>query len=516
MICNYGIEYVDDPATARKIPTCHRASFESIQNDENFNMALEYADVVAQKIYRDEAREIDRIREEILAVSRNEQPYDIFICYKESAEDGERTVDSVIAQDLYDTLTDKGYKVFFARISLEDKLGSKYEPYIFAALNSAKIMLSIGTKYEYFHAVWVKNEWSRFLKLMAKDKSKVLIPCYKDMDAYDMPDEFKALQAQDLGKVGAVQDLIRGIEKIIPQKHNNNFDNIVTSQADNNPTIDSLLKRISMFLEEQDWKSAKEYCEKVLDINPESAEAYSFKLCCEFYVSNIEQLSSIEKEFETSTNYNRILQFASPDLKKKIEDILAKAKLVRLEREEAQKEQELYDKYELALNNMETKYIFGLMKSIELFDSLGDYKDSKQLKDEAKKLLEIAKETQVGETISTPMDGKITRILKKKGDMVSKGDTLLILEAMLMENEIMSAFTGMVTDVFVSENQAVKSGQNLVSIVVEGQEKKQVEINKQEQFAAQRRYRNVCQHCGGTFKGLFTKKCSVCGKEKDY
>lgn len=73
VICNYGIEYVDDPATARKIPTCHRASFESIQNDENFNMALEYADVVAQKIYRDEAREIDRIREEILAVSRNEQ-----------------------------------------------------------------------------------------------------------------------------------------------------------------------------------------------------------------------------------------------------------------------------------------------------------------------------------------------------------------------------------------------------------------------------------------------------------
>ena len=97
VICNYGIEYVDDPATARKIPTCHRASFESIQNDENFNMALEYADVVAQKIYRDEAREIDRIREEILAVSRNEQPYDIFICYKESAEDGERTIDSVIA-----------------------------------------------------------------------------------------------------------------------------------------------------------------------------------------------------------------------------------------------------------------------------------------------------------------------------------------------------------------------------------------------------------------------------------
>ena len=63
------------------------------------------------------------------------------------------------------------------------KLGQEYEPYIFAALNSAKIMLAFGTDYEYFNAVWVKNEWSRFLKLMAKDKEKHLIPCYKGIDA---------------------------------------------------------------------------------------------------------------------------------------------------------------------------------------------------------------------------------------------------------------------------------------------------------------------------------------------
>lgn len=80
-LCNYGIEYVDDPATAKKIPTCHRASFESLQKDENFELALEYADVVAQKVYRDEAREIDRIMGEILAISKNEKPYDVFICY---------------------------------------------------------------------------------------------------------------------------------------------------------------------------------------------------------------------------------------------------------------------------------------------------------------------------------------------------------------------------------------------------------------------------------------------------
>jgi len=213
-LCNYGIEYVDDPATGRKIPTCHRASFDSLLRDDNFNLALEYSDVVVRKVYLDQAKEIEAIMRDILAVSRNEKPYDVFICYKETDEYGQRTIDSVIAQNIYDSLTEKGLNVFFARISLENKLGRQYEPYIFAALNSAKVMLAVGTRYEYFNAVWVENEWSRFLKLMAKDRSKVLIPCYKDMSPADMPSQFRALQAQDMGKIGFMQDLVRGVLKI--------------------------------------------------------------------------------------------------------------------------------------------------------------------------------------------------------------------------------------------------------------------------------------------------------------
>ena len=38
-------------------------------------------------------------------------------------------------------LVEKGYRVFFARITLEDVAGTEYEPYIFAALNSAKVMV---------------------------------------------------------------------------------------------------------------------------------------------------------------------------------------------------------------------------------------------------------------------------------------------------------------------------------------------------------------------------------------
>ena len=126
-----------------------------------------------------------------------------------------RTQDSVLANDIYHQLTNEGLKVFYAAITLEDKLGKEYEPYIFSALHTAKVMLVLGTKPEYLSAVWVRNEWSRFLKIMKKDHSRLLIPCYRDMDPYELPDEFAHLQAQDMSKIGFITDLIRGIKKVV-------------------------------------------------------------------------------------------------------------------------------------------------------------------------------------------------------------------------------------------------------------------------------------------------------------
>ncbi|MGN0687660.1 MAG: NINE protein [Oscillospiraceae bacterium] len=214
-LCKYGIEYVDDPRTKEKIPTCHRTSFKSIYDDESYINTLKYSDASTRQMYCAEAKAIDDLQRDILRVVNNVEPYDVFICYKETGADGQRTKDSVMAQDIYDALTEKGYKVFFARITLEDKLGQEYEPYIFAALNSAKVMLAIGTRPEHFEAVWVKNEWSRYLDLMGSDREKTLIPCYCDMDAYAMPSEFRNLQGQDMGKIGFRQDLVRGIGKIL-------------------------------------------------------------------------------------------------------------------------------------------------------------------------------------------------------------------------------------------------------------------------------------------------------------
>ena len=201
-LCKYGIEYVVDPKSGRRIPTCHRTQFKSIFDSNDYRLATEKADAEARVVYENEAKAIDSIQKGILEISSKEEPFDVFICYKETDDMGRRTQDSVIAQKIYDELTRDGLRVFFARVTLEDKLGEKYEPYIFAALNSSKVMLVVGTKPEHFNAVWVKNEWSRYLELAANDSKKKIYPCYYEMSPYALPNEFRGLQSQDCDKLG--------------------------------------------------------------------------------------------------------------------------------------------------------------------------------------------------------------------------------------------------------------------------------------------------------------------------
>ncbi len=281
VISRFGIEYVADPATGRRIPTCHRVQLRSILEDEDYLEALRCApDGATREIYEQQAREIAGIQKGILSISAKEKPYDVFICYKETDEHGERTRDSALAQDIYYQLTEEGYKVFFSRITLEDKLGQQYEPYIFAALNSAKVMIVLGTKPEYFNAVWVKNEWSRYLSLMAQDRKRLLIPCYRDMDAYDLPDALSMLQSQDMSKIGFLQDLIRGVRKVLDAEKKQPAPAPAPAAAPvqavqvANANIAALLKRGRMALEDGQWQEAREYYDRVLDMDAECAEAY--------------------------------------------------------------------------------------------------------------------------------------------------------------------------------------------------------------------------------------------------
>jgi hypothetical protein len=216
VLCRFGVEYVEDPHSHKMVPTCNRTQTTPIRADEDYRQAVEHAEGEARFLYEEEARKIDAIQQGILAISSRETtPFDIFICYKETDDRGHRTEDSILAQDIYDELTSKGYRVFFSRVTLADKLGAAYEPYIFAALNSASVMLVVGTRPGHFDAVWVKNEWSRYLSLIKTGSRKTLIPVYRDISPADMPNALSRLQGQDMGQLGSMQDLIRSVQRII-------------------------------------------------------------------------------------------------------------------------------------------------------------------------------------------------------------------------------------------------------------------------------------------------------------
>ena len=157
LLCRYGIEYVEDPKSGERKPTVNRVQYTSVFDDENYKSAIEHADGEQRVLYEKEAQQINEIQKQYLEISLKEEPFDVFICYKDTDNSGRRTQDSVLATELYTELTKEGFKVFFSRITLEDKLGIAYEPYIFSALNSARVMVVLGTKQEYFNAVWVKT-----------------------------------------------------------------------------------------------------------------------------------------------------------------------------------------------------------------------------------------------------------------------------------------------------------------------------------------------------------------------
>ena len=314
VLCKYGVEYVEDPLMDERIPTCHRTQMESILTDISYQSVLQYADPAAKALYEVQAQEINELQKNILQIVKSEKPFDVFICYKETDASGERTKDSVIANEIYHELTNSGLKVFFAAITLEDKLGQEYEPYIFAALTSAKVMIVLGTQQEYFNAVWVKNEWSRYLHLMKSDRQtkRTLIPCFRDMDAYDLPGEFSHLQALDMANIAFMPDLTRNIKKLVGTSVDSSTEKEQIFAQTTEFQVTPLLKRAFITLEDGDFERSDELLEKVLNLDPENAKAYVGKLMCELRIKHVGMLVDVPN-FQKSANFAKALQFADEE-----------------------------------------------------------------------------------------------------------------------------------------------------------------------------------------------------------
>ena len=224
LLSKYGIKYEED-FDGRKIPTCYAASIESVTEDDDYKKAIEFADTENQTHFTNQASYIERVRKEWIEKASKEEPYDVFLCYKESDREAgiERTADSVAVQDLYIHLTSQGYRVFYSRESLREKVGEKYEPYIFNALSTAKVMLVYGSSAEYIKSTWLKNEWHRFYKKIAsgeKHQEALLIAC-DGFSPNELPTILSSKQCFDAQRKTFFLDLDKCIKRIIQESPKN-------------------------------------------------------------------------------------------------------------------------------------------------------------------------------------------------------------------------------------------------------------------------------------------------------
>lgn len=464
VLCKYGIEYVSDDKEHKIVPTCHRTQFASIYDDADYKAALQYSDSVAKDVYVAEANAINELQKHILEISSKEDPFDIFICYKESDDHG-RTKDSVIAQDIYEKLTEKGYRVFFARITLEDKLGAAYEPYIFAALHSSKIMLHITTSAEHSEALWVRNEWSRYLDLIKHGQKKTLIPVFRDLiDVYDLPDEMENLQGVDMSKIGAMQDLIRGIGKIIKPSNSSPTEIKITAESGDSGVYAGWLKKGTIYLSRGDFKNADNAFDSAIFCHPNPTDAYLYKILTQFSCKNFEELMGTVDPIliSASENYKFAKDFATGASTKLYEEFSASLKESR--------QGILYNK---ALGYIHSGSAGFVKNGIEMLGEIIDYKDAKDLLVEGKinwciltlkevqKYEEGQKVVDVIQMLETlPQDNQLVIKLKAdakarleaikeeakkrfKGELIGKtGFTLVsyIISKIALNNKIASAF----------------------------------------------------------------------------
>lgn len=370
VLCRYGIEYVEDPATHKRVPTVNRAQYTSIFDDEDYKAALRYADAAQREVYEAEAKTVNEIQRGILALSQKEEPFDVFLSCKETDASGRRTPDSVLAAEIYNELTAQGIRTFFARVTLEDKLGSAYEPYIFAALHSAKVMVVVGTKPEHFNAVWVKNEWSRYLALIKAGEKKTVIPAFRDMDPYDLPDEFSHLQAQDMSKLGFLQDLVRGIKKILDADGSGPAPLRETVVVAAPVAVEPLFRRAEMALSDGAFEQADVFYEQILNQEPENADAYVGKLLAELRVKSRAELSACTVSFENSDAYKKAMRFGDDALKAELSDALRTVLSGIEKREKAA----IYEKATVLF--VRSKDLPSCTEAKRLFQSISGYRDA--------------------------------------------------------------------------------------------------------------------------------------------
>lgn len=277
VLCRCGVEYTDDPVSGMKIPVCRISSGGDIASDENYLRAIELASPEQSPIYRREGAAIEMLRREMIERVGTGERYDVFICCRETDESGRSTPDSVIASEIYAQLIREGFGVFYAAETLGGSAERDSELYSAAAINSAKVMLIVGARPESFNAPVMKSILRRCRATVKKDGGRLIIPCIKNMDPRSLPAELAQYPAKDVSRLGFLPEVIRSIRAVLAGSAAVGDSGGVRRSSGSRSTPEKLLRRIRIFLMEEDFDAAQEYSDMILDAAPECWQAHFAK-----------------------------------------------------------------------------------------------------------------------------------------------------------------------------------------------------------------------------------------------
>lgn len=397
-LSKYGVEYVKDNMTFSYKPTLHRISSISVFDDVDYQATIKYASDVSAIQYKQDAENIENVMKELLLISTNQEPYDIFLSYKELDDvTRQRTIDSNLAYELYNALTAQGYKVFFAPKSLGVGL---YEPKIYSAIITSKVMIVLGTQPQYFNAVWVKNEWSRFAELVENGENKVIIPVFRDMEANQLPSRIAKYQAYDMSNIEFLPSILNVISQSVSKNSKVAYNKDASAE-------DVYLERGFLALEDGNFSQADSFFENVLNLNPHNSQAYFGKLMVEMKITKQEQILTSPKNLSEYKNFEKAVRFADYQLKTTLlkyeEDVSFSLNQIK------------YTKCVEELKNVVTKE--GLIKAKESFLELGDFKSST---DYVSKIDETLKEYEINESQMMEVNKQIIKLTQEKVNAQNK------------------------------------------------------------------------------------------------
>ena len=180
----------------------------------SLNISNEQSEVTCHSCGSVTALSIQEIEKKIPVAFTKEYDCDVFICCKAISDNGQKTMEDGVASGIYDELEKSGYRVFYAPISLEGKSDLQKTGINSETLDKAKVLIVIGTNTRSFNDSKVRVEWQRYLELMATDKTKKLIPCYRDMP-YDLPEELSVFESFDISRIEFNDSLVKKVSKLI-------------------------------------------------------------------------------------------------------------------------------------------------------------------------------------------------------------------------------------------------------------------------------------------------------------